>query len=367
VDLIDFLLQKIEESDKSGVEELVRTEMASKGRAWPIHLCLYPIAQRVLNPPFINPHLPKMYRVCREFIPYLSEEEIPLLVRLEISEYTRRPKLEKVFPPAQTPTSVAFEELEAAIHEGRREEAAALMSAFQHRRGKAELARRLLLLGSGYLDQTLGHSLSCTAFILLEMMERPEQESWPALVTLADYFCKGGFSSTPHLRNGALQSEQALDHHLLRATTGRGIVNLHHTITRFAVERVRHLLSDAEYSHLIACWVDFLGGKDAASPEIEPSIKINDYPEFYRYFSKREEGPVLASFAGLIPTEEGRKRLGRYLVRGVCDLYQGNYDPHYLTGLGSALWVVNRYWNRSSVALNALRQYLNHFFTHMTY
>ena len=365
--MIDDLLQKIELSDKSGVAELIGTEIVSQGRAWPIHLSLYPVAQRVLNPPFINPHLPKMYRVCREFIPYLSEEEIPPLVRLEISEYTRRPKLEKVFPPAQTPSSGPFEDLEAATREGKREKTAALMAAFQEQRGKAELARRLLLLGSGYLDQTLGHSLSCTAFILLEMMERPEQDSWPALVTLADYFCKGGFSSTPRLRNSALESEQALDHHLLRATTGRGIVNLHHTITRYAVERVRHLLSDAEYSHLISCWIDFLGGKDAASPAIEPSIKINDYPEFYRFFSKREERPVLASFAGLVPTEEGRKRLARYLVRAVCDSYQGNYDPHYLTGLGSVLWVVNRHWNQASLALNALRQYLNYFFTHLIY
>ncbi len=365
--MIDYLLQKIEESDKSGVEELIGTEMASKGRAWPIHLSLYPVAQRVLNPPFINPHLPKMYRVCREFIPYLSEEEIPPLVWLEISEYTRRPKMEKIFPPAQTPSSGPFEEIGAAIHEGKREKTGALMAAFQQRWGKAELARRLLLLGSGYLEQTLGHSLSCTAFILLEMMERPEQDSWPALGTLADYFCRGRFSSTPLLRNAALQSEKTLDHHLLRATTGQGIVNLHHTITRYAVERVRHLLSDAEYSHMIACWIDFLGGKEAASAPFEPSVEINDYPEFYRYFSKREEGPVLASFARLAPTEEGRKRLGRYLVRGVCDLYQGNYDPHYLTGLGSALWVVNRHWNQPALALNSLRQYLNYFFTRVIY
>jgi hypothetical protein len=365
--LIDYLLQKIEQSDKAGVEELIGNEMAPKGRAWPIHLSLYPVAQRVLNPPFINPHLPKMYRVIREFIPYLSEEEVPPLVRLEISEYTRRPKQEMVFPPARTTSSGSFEEIEAAIHEGKREKTAALMAAFQQRRGKEELARRLLLLGSGYLDQSLGHSLSCTAFILLEMIERAEQDSWLALATLADYFCKGGFSSTPRLRNAARQSEQALDHHLLRATTGRGIVNLHHTITRYAIERVRHLLSDAEYSHLTACWVDFLGGKEAVSAALEPSAEINDYPDFYRNFSEREEGPVLASLAGLAPTEEGRKRLGRYLVRGVCDLYQGNYDPHYLTGLGSALWVVNRYWNQAPLALNSLRQYLNYFFTHMIY
>jgi hypothetical protein len=29
--------------------------------AWQIHLSLFAVVQRVLNPPYINPHLPKMY------------------------------------------------------------------------------------------------------------------------------------------------------------------------------------------------------------------------------------------------------------------------------------------------------------------
>jgi hypothetical protein len=46
----------------------------------------------------------------------------------------------------------------------------------------------------------------------------------------------------------------------------------------------------------------------------------------------------------------------------VCDQYQGNYNPHYLTGLGSALWVVDQYWNQSPIAINALFQYIDFFF-----
>ena len=94
--MIDLLLQKLEESNSSAAAELVGNELRRKGNAWKIHLSLFPVAQRVLNPPFINPHLPKMYRVCREFLPYLREDEVPGLVQLEISEYARRPKLEKI-------------------------------------------------------------------------------------------------------------------------------------------------------------------------------------------------------------------------------------------------------------------------------
>ena len=92
---------------------------------------------------------------------------------------------------------------------------------------------------------------------------------------------------------------------------------------------------------------------------------MKDYTHFYQHFSKREEKPVLASLAKMIPSEEGRRRLGRYLIKGICDLYPGNYDPHYLTGLGSALWVVNHYRNQHSIAINALAQCVNYFFSHM--
>jgi hypothetical protein len=136
---------------------------------------------------------------------------------------------------------VAFGDIEAAIEKQDREKAATLMALFQAHEGGQELARRVLLLGSGYLDGTLGHSISCTAFILLEMLQRIDQDSWPALATLADYFCRGRFHRPPPSSAPPAFSDEALRHHLLRATGGRGIVNLHHTITFYALERVKPL------------------------------------------------------------------------------------------------------------------------------
>ena len=367
---MDQLQQRMEQSDQEGAWELVRDEMAKEGRAWEIHLSLFPLVQRVLNPPFINPHLPKMHGIIREFLPCLEEEDLPALVRLEINEYTRRPKSALLARPLSQPQTVSFSEIETAIREEERERAAALMLAFLEQQGNAELARRLLLLGSGYLDRSLGHSISCTAFILLEMIERRDQDPWPALGTLAECFCSGHFHTTPGMRTSTEIAPQAeLDRHLLRATSGDGIVNLHHTITRYAVERVRHLLSETEYAHMIACWIDFLGSKEGAPPT-DPSAsealaESATGTPFGRCFSKREEQPVLSALAGLIPSPEGRLRLGRYLIKGVCDQYQGNYNPHFLTGLGSALWVVENCRDRPSIAMNALRQYLNYFFSEM--
>jgi hypothetical protein len=286
------------------------------------------------------------------------------LIRLEINEFARRPKREEIPRPAVSKSATAFPEIEEAVRAGDRDRTGALMNAFREQQGMAELARKLLLLGSGYLDQSLGHSVSCTAFILLEMMLRSDQDPWPALAALSDYFCKGRFHDTPRLRATPVSpSREFLGENLMRAASGQGIVNLHHTITLYSMERVRHLFAESEFSHLVACWVEFLGEKRAEAPEADLTPRAAfDYQDFYRHFSGREEKRSLNYLQGMIPSEEGRRLLGKYLVKGVADLYQGNYNPHYLTGLGSALWVINEYGNQPLIAVNALRQYVKYFF-----
>jgi hypothetical protein len=347
---------------------LLKKEMGKKGQAWEIHLSLFPVVQRVLNPPFINPHLPKMYRIYRELIPYLREDEIPALVRLEINEYARRRKLEKI-PKAPLLTSpVSFQEVESAIRGQDREKAAVLMATFGKQQGGAELARKFLLLGSGYLDHSLGHSVSCSAFILLEMLERKGQDPWPALATLADYFCKGRFHTTPDLRETPeVLSDKTIEEHLLRAASGTGIVNLHHTITFYAIQRARHFFSPQEFQHLIHSWIHFLGDKQVKVVEIVPSPAAPepDDSQFRAIFSRREEKSVVAFGAGMIGSQQGRKTLGRFLLKGLGELYPGDYDPHFITGLGSVLWILDHYRERRPIAVTALTQYINYYFESM--
>jgi hypothetical protein len=110
-------LDAIDNSDPVRALEIFEEELARNCDPWKIHLDLFPSVQAVLNPPFINPHLPKMYRICREFVPYLERDEVPALVRLEVSEYAQRPKLQKL-PKADIPdTAVSFKEIEESIGE----------------------------------------------------------------------------------------------------------------------------------------------------------------------------------------------------------------------------------------------------------
>lgn len=346
-------------------ERQLNRMLAENIDAWQIHLLLYAMVQQVLNPPYINPHLPKMYAINRFFIPYLSPDEITALVRLEISECTRRPKLEELPQNKPFNSAVSFKDCEAAIGAQDWEKTAILLTAFHARQGGIQLTRRLLLLGSGYLDRTLGHSISCTAFILLEMLSRPDRDPWLVLAPLAYYFCRGRFSRTPMLQkhNSAL-SEESLHDHLLQASSGRGIVNLHHTITFYALEYVRRFFSREEYSHLINMWIDFMGPKKVRPIDLNGrGVELaDDYGRFYRLFSRLEPEPVVHSLAELMASPMGRRQLSQFLIKGVCDQYQGNYNAHNLTGLGSALWMVERFWHQPPIAVNALYQYIDFFF-----
>ena len=339
--------------------------LAENMDAWQIHLSLYAMVQLVLNPPYINPHLPKMYAINRLFSPHLTPDEITALVRLEISECARRPKLEELPPYKPFNSAVSFKDCEAAIGAQDWEKTAILLTAFHTRQGGIQLTRRLLQLGSGYLDRTLGHSISCTAFILLEMLSRPDRDPWLALAPLAYYFCRGRFSRTPILpKSNSALSEESFHHHLLQATSGRGIVNLHHTITVYALEHVRRFFSREEYSHMISLWIDFMGSKKVRPIDLNRGgIEApDDYATFYKLFAHLEPEAAVQSLAKLMATPMGRRQLSHFLIKGVCDQYQGNYNAHNLTGLGSALWMVERFWHQPPIALNALYQYIDFFF-----
>ena len=64
------LLDAIEASDVAATSEVLAKNIKEGADPWKIHLSLFPVVQRVLNPPFINPHLPKMYGICPEFVPF---------------------------------------------------------------------------------------------------------------------------------------------------------------------------------------------------------------------------------------------------------------------------------------------------------
>ena len=115
---------------------------------------------------------------------------------------------------------------------------------------------------------------------------------------------------------------------------------------------------------MMSALISFMGDKDGKQPEIDivEAARSIDYSTFNETFSGMDASSVTGIAAGMMTSSQGRRRLGRFLIRAVCEAYQGDYDPHYITGLGSALWAIDGYWNQDTAAMNALYQYLDYLF-----
>jgi len=333
---------------------------------WAIHEALFPAIHGVLNPPFINPHLPKMYAINRELVPYLEPEDVALLVRVEIEEYTRRDKLPLIAKPVSILSCKDFTEVEKAIAANNVKATAIALSAYLRTSGPKLLAKKLLLLGSGYLNHTLGHSISCTAFILLEMLYRGDEDPWPVIASLAEYFCKGAFDQSPKLQYSAISDyPEVYLTDVKRAISGSGIVALHHTITLYAIERSRHLFEHHEYDHALTMWMRMLGDKEEDLYPIKEiaSNSLPDFELFFEVFMQHDPLLVLGMIKTVLNSKKERTRLGRFLIKALLRCYNGQYNPHYLTGLGALLWILDRYHDTPIIVLNGSLQYLDFFFS----
>ncbi|MGB3210633.1 MAG: hypothetical protein WBB19_08025 [Desulforhopalus sp.] len=361
------LIAAIEHSDQPKAKTILESLLSdSQADPMAIHDALFPVVHKVLNPPFINPHLAKMYAINRELVVFLEPSDIASLLRVEVQEYTRREKLPPLAEPVTISSSGVFSDIEKAVAGQDVYQTALTMAAYSKGAEPAQLAGRLLLLGSGFLNQSLGHSVSCTAFILLELIHRHDQDPWPALVLLADYFCKGRFQRTPELQYTALSAyREVYLGELKKAVSGTGIVALHHTITLYTIERCRHLFEPREYDHMLTMWSQMFSDKHENLRPVSnfTATALPRFYDFFKVFSRYDPVPVLNMVKGSLEKEDDRSRFGRYLIKGVLGCYDGQYNPHYLTGLGSALWVLESFHGQPEIVLNALYQYLEFFFS----
>lgn len=364
--MINNLLAAIEQSDLKEARNVLQVLLEDAGISPGfVHDSLFPVVQRVRNPPFINPHLPKMYGINRELADYLQAADWGSLISLEVEEYTRREKAPVMKVPAKLPKRPTFKDIEKTISQGDVEETAQLLYAFKEHEGAAILARKLLLLGSGYLNRSLGHSISCSAFILLEMIHRGDEDSWPAVSVLAEYYCSGGFDRTPELQSLTLSVyQEAYILEVERAVSGTGIVALHHTITLYAIERCRNFFTHKEYEHQLTSWASMMKNKRIELHQFtEDSIKLPTYPEFASLFALRKPEVLIPLIVDALSSVKKRRQLGNYMIRGVIDAYNGRYNPHSITGLGSVLWLMETFTVHPGIVINGWLQYLDFFYS----
>jgi hypothetical protein len=317
---------------------------------------IFPAAQMVLNPPYINPHLPKMYNILRDLYPTLDPESKSELVKLEVTEYTRRPKLPQA-PSIQEETSIGEGELEAAIEDGDVPRAAMILHTIERLNGNEALSKKLLTIGGAQLEGSLGHSVSCTTFILREISRHPPSEAFPSIWALANYFCKGKFLSNLERQSSSKPSD--VDKNILRAVSGTGIRDLHDTITAYAIEKASPFIDENVVGKLIKRWVEYLGEKEEEPYRVTPDrLGPPSYNEFLSLYLDHKTESLVTRSMKLVTEGNGVNDFGNYMIRCLLSDYDGNYDPHYFTGLGSLLWVINKYPSQSDVQSSALHQYL---------
>ncbi len=323
-----------------------------------IHGEIYPIAQVALNPPFINPHMPKMYRICGGFYQSLGVEDAERLLRVEVNEYSRREKMKEVRRPEGPREAGSLKE---AIRGGDVEETAAAMDTINRKNGSGALGAQLLRLGSGYLDGSLGHAVSCTSFILQELGDRGPSSCWPSISVLADYFCKGGYAEEDETGT-VTEREETIGENILRAVSDTGIASLHDTLTIFAIAKSRPNLDDSTYFRLVGSWIRYLGDKRAEPFRVKRSSGEGrlEFGEFEDLFLAGDVEKLVTRASAMLTGEEGVALLSDYLLRGVIRNQGNRADPHVFTGLGSIRWVIGTHWDSPDVKPTALYQYLDY-------
>jgi hypothetical protein len=171
-------------------------------------------------------------------------------------------------------------------------------------------------------------SVSCTAFILLEMMQRSDQDPWPALATLSDYFCRAD-SRHPRLRTAPTSPSREFlgkpdaggkrardrqpaphDHPVFDGTSGL-----------FLPSRNFHTQLPAGSSS----W-EKKGRKHPKRISLRVRLPIT---RISTAISPGGKKTLLNYLEGMISSEEGRRLLGKYLGQRVSGSLPGNYDPHY--------------------------------------
>lgn len=132
----------------------------------------------------------------------------------------------------------------------------------------------------------------------------------------------------------------------------------------YAIERVRELFTKEEYEHLLRAWISFMGEKEIEKIVLDGQEMPSqaDYDLFYETFSRLETKTFMPLLFAMVRSKQKDAEIKCFLIKGICDLYQGNYNPHFLTGLGSALWLIERHGWEHPIVVNELFQYVDYFF-----
>ena len=211
-------------------------------------------------------------------------------------------------------------------------------------RDKAALVQALLSLGASAIPHSLGHSLTCFFPVMEDLLYLDHAHADSALLTYLMYLVRYEVNSDV-LKEGYGALEGPLDYGALlkRCASGIGIVDIHHMITFYVATAWEGAAFNAKGAVPCRILLDWVGDKpvDEASEErvanAQYAGKLADtYEEFQQGFSFEKLDASIPYLFALLANRP--KRTVDWLFRLYASYYApDSWDPHYYTGLYSAL------------------------------
>ncbi|MFW6390130.1 MAG: hypothetical protein ACOCZT_03375, partial [Halanaerobiales bacterium] len=205
-----------------------------------------------------------------------------------------------------------------------------------------DLYQLLLNLGSIYIPDTLGHSISCFFPVITDIINSEHPVKGTALFSIISYLSRFPYPEDIMEKNLEQTKPQDYDRILKISSSGDGIVNLHHMITFFI------LLSweNASFNHKkivpYNIFLNWIKDKKIDRNQEEKVLKlkkvnkqIDNYTDFSKLFSPDNPEESIDTFIFLLDTIP--EKAIDWIFRIYPDYYTPNWDPHYITSIYCAI------------------------------
>ena len=210
-----------------------------------------------------------------------------------------------------------------------------------------ELCHILLKIGSRFISDSLGHSLSCFYPVVRDYIYQDSIHTPTAILSYIMYLCRYNLNDKERASlekkfNGDYSKNCIPDDYndlTYRCASGEGIVNLHHMITL----AIYFLWKDDEFNFNPSCeeLLEWVENKEVNKDQKRMISSLNtnvEIPSTYKKISDsfhlEELDQSLENYFALLKKDPGNAI--DWLFRLYTEYYQIGWDPHYFTGLYSA-------------------------------
>lgn len=208
----------------------------------------------------------------------------------------------------------------------------------------ALLSQTLLTIGSKFIPNTLGHSVSCFYPVVKDLIYTNSRYRNTAVLSYLMYLARFDISESI-LKDVEEKTESPEDYSewLKRSASGDGIINLHHMITIYILMEWESAGFNDEKAAPYGILKDWIAGKEIDEKR-EAFVKQStdreslpeSYSEFFDEFSINDLDESVRLVLHLVA--EKPKNAYDWLIRFYAENYEPNrWNPHYYTSLYCAM------------------------------